>query len=68
MPQLRLSDTDKAVLKILEEGRNIPSNIANRLGFSRQYVQRRLQRLEEHGYLQNIGGGVYEICDDPRDS
>jgi len=68
MARIRLSDTDKAVLDILEEGRNIPSNIADRLGFSRQYVQRRLQRLEEHGHLENIGGGLYELCDDPRDN
>ena len=66
MPQIQLSDTDEAILEILEEGRNIPSNIADRLGFSRQYVQRRLKRLEEHGHLHNIGGGVYEITDDPR--
>jgi len=67
MPQIRLSDTDRAVLEILEEGRNIPSNVADRLDFSRQYVQRRLQRLEEHGHVQNIGGGVYELQDDPRE-
>ena len=67
MPQIRLNDTDKAVLEILEEGRNVPSNIANRLDFTRQYVQRRLQRLEEHGHVRNIGSGVYEIVDDPRE-
>lgn len=66
MPQIQLSDTDEDILTILEEGRNAPSNIANRLDFTRQYVQRRLQRLEEHGYVQNIGSGVYELVDDPR--
>ena len=68
MPQIQLSDTDKDILTILEEGRNAPSNIANRLDFTRQYVQRRLQRLEEHGHVQNIGSGVYELVDDPRDN
>ena len=67
MPQIRLSDTDRAVLEILEEGRNIPSNVADRLDFSRQYVQRRLHRLEQPGHVQNIGGGVYELQDDPRE-
>ena len=68
MPQIRLSETDKNILEILEEGRNAPSNIADRLDFTRQYVQRRLQRLEEHGHIRNIGSGVYELCDDPRDN
>ena len=66
MPPIQLSDTDKDILEILEEGRNAPLNIANRLDFTRQYVQRRLRRLEEHGHVQNIGSGVYEITNDPR--
>jgi DNA-binding Lrp family transcriptional regulator len=66
MPPIQLSDTDQEILEILEEGRNAPLNIANRLDFTRQYVQRRLKRLEEHGHVQNIGSGVYEITDDPR--
>lgn len=67
MPPIQLSDTDKAVLEILDEGRNAPSNIADQLDFTRQYVQQRLRRLEEHGHVRNIGSGVYEIVDDPRD-
>ena len=67
MPQIRLNETDRHIIEILEEGRNAPSNIANRLDFTRQYVQRRLRRLEEHGHIQNIGSGVYELHDDPRD-
>ena len=39
---------------------------AQRLDFISQYVQQRLRRLEEHGHVQNIGSGVYEITDDPR--
>lgn len=68
MPQIQLSDTDKAILDILKEGRNAPLNIADRLGFSRQYVHRRLRRLDEHGHVENIGSGVYELIDDPRDA
>ena len=68
MSSIQLSDTDNEIIEILEEGRNAPLNIANRLDFSRQYVQRRLKRLEEHGYIQNIGSGVYELVDDPRDN
>jgi DNA-binding Lrp family transcriptional regulator len=68
MSSIQLSDTDNEIIEILEEGRNAPLNIANRLDFSRQYVQRRLKRLEEHGHIQNIGSGVYELVDDPRDN
>jgi DNA-binding Lrp family transcriptional regulator len=68
MPPIQLSDTDKAILDVLEEGRNAPSNIADRLDFTRQYIQRRLRRLEEHGHVENIGSGVYELVDDPRDT
>ena len=68
MPQIQLSDTDKSILDILQEGRNAPLNIANRLDFTRQYVQQRLRRLEEHGHVENIGSGVYELVDDPRDT
>lgn len=68
MPPIQLNDTDEAILEILDEGRNAPLNIANRLDLTRQYVQQRLRRLEEHGHVQNIGSGVYELVDDPRDS
>lgn len=67
MDRIRLNETDEKVISKLEEGRNVPANIAEELGLSRQYVQQRLQRLEEHGHVQNIGRGVYEMIDDPRD-
>ena len=66
MDKIRLNETDKKVISKLEEGRNVPANIAEELGLSRQYVQQRLRRLEEHGHVQNIGRGVYEMIDDPR--
>ena len=68
MPPIQLNDADKAILEILDEGRNAPLNIAEQLGFTRQYVQQRLKRLEEHEHVKNIGSGVYELCDDPRDA
>lgn len=68
MSSIQLNSTDESILDILQEGRNAPLNIANRVDFTRQYVQQRLRRLEEHGYVQNIGSGVYELVDDPRDN
>ena len=54
MDKIRLNETDKNIISKLED-------------LSRQYVQQRLRRLEEHGHVQNIGRGVYEMIDDPRD-
>ena len=68
MPPIQLNQADKDILHILEEGRNAPSNIADRLDITRQYVYQRLKRLEEHGHVKNIGSGVYELVDDPRDT
>ena len=67
MGRINLNKTDKKIISKLEEGRNVPANIAEELDLSRQYVQQRLRRLEEHGHVQNIGRGVYEMIDDPRD-
>lgn len=67
MPDISLNDTDEAVVDMLQEGRNVPANIAEELDLTRQYIQQRLQRLEEHGYIRNIGRGVYELVEDPRD-
>jgi DNA-binding Lrp family transcriptional regulator len=67
MNKIRLNETDENIISKLDEGRNVPANIAEELDLSRQYVQQRLRRLEEHGHVQNIGRGVYEMIDDPRD-
>jgi len=62
-----LKDIDRRIVAELAEGRNVPSNIADTTGVSRQYVQQRLQVLEAGDYVVNIGRGVYELVDDPRD-
>lgn len=56
-----LNDADKAILKELRKGRNIPSNLASDLDYSREYMSNRLKRLREHEIVRNIGGGVYEL-------
>lgn len=70
-----LNDADRAILDLLQEGRgedepwgkDLPNNIADELGYSRQYVQNRLQLLEAYGYVENAGGGLYVFREDPRD-
>ena len=62
-----LNDADEQILDQLASGRNLPQNLANELGYSRQYIQNRLQMLKAADYVENIGGGLYELVDDPRD-
>lgn len=68
-----LRDVDEALLRYLSEGRVTPAYARARLEeddigeYSRGYVQQRLSRLEEHGHAKNLGGGLYELVDDPRD-
>jgi len=68
MAHIDLNDTDRLILDELHDGRNVPANIADELDVSRQYVQQRLRRLREHGYVRNIGRGVYELVEDPREN
>lgn len=62
-----LNNADELILDELAEGRNLPQNLANELGYSRQYVQNRLQMLKAADYVENVGGGLYVLVDDPRD-
>lgn len=67
MAGIDLNNTDRRVIELLTEGRNVPANIAEEIDVTRQYIQQRLKRLSEHGYVDNIGRGVYELVEDPRE-
>jgi biotin operon repressor len=69
MPKVahELNDADERILDTLASGRNLPQNIARELNYSRQYVQNRLQMLKAADYVENVGGGLYELVDDPRE-
>lgn len=62
-----LNDTDRTILDMLSEGRNVPANMADNLDVSRQYVHQRIKLLERGDHVRNIGRGVYELVEDPRD-
>lgn len=62
-----LNDADESILDELTSGRNLPQNLANELGYSRQYIQNRLQMLKAADYVENVGGGLYQLVDDPRE-
>lgn len=61
MANIQLNDADEAILESLQVGRNVPANIAEDTGYTRQYVYDRLKRLAEHEKVTNIGNGVYEL-------
>jgi len=66
MGELELNPTDHDVLDMLNEGRCTPSYIADRSGYSRQNITNRLKRFEEHGIVEKIDTGLYELVSDPR--
>ena len=61
-------EIDNKILDELHGGRNVPSNLADELDVSRQYISQRLKLLEAADHVENIGRGVYELVDDPRRS
>ena len=61
MANIDLNDADHAIIQMLQEGRNVAANIAPETGYTRQYISERLRRLREHGVVENIGSGVYEL-------
>lgn len=61
------NEADEKILEYLAGGRDLPQNIGEDLGYSRQYVQNRLQMLKAADYVTRHGGGLYEITDVGRD-
>ena len=70
-----LNETDTIILDYLrDEGRATPAIMVDVVietrdeSVSRSYVNQRLVRLNEHGYITNVRNkGVYEIKVDPRE-
>jgi len=52
---------DWAIVEVLREGRNIAPNIAERQGYSGQYVRERLGYLASHDVVVPLGNGLYEL-------
>ena len=61
-----LNDADEQILTELTDGRNLPQNLADEIGYTRQYIQNRLQMLKAADYVENLGGGLYEITETGR--
>lgn len=71
-----LREIDEILLSYLQEGRVTPAYCRDRLvdeGHREQitstYCGQRLQRLEEHGHVENLyDTALYELIDDPREN
>jgi len=61
-----LGPADEKVLDMLNEGRVTAPFVAEKTGYSLQYVRDRLGRLVEHGNARKVYEGLYELVDDPR--
>lgn len=62
-----LYPVDEAVLDTLKaETQANPARIAALTDYDRQYVQKRLKRLAEHGFVDHVGHGLYRFKNDPR--
>lgn len=63
---MSISNTDAKILAVLEDGRNVASNIADELGEKthRNYVSTRLKKMRESKHVHLVGrqsNGLYEI-------
>ncbi|WP_248911088.1 winged helix-turn-helix transcriptional regulator [Halocatena marina] len=56
-----LRDVDWQIIDLLREGRNNAPNLAERTGYTRQYIAERLGTLRRDGILIAIGNGIYEL-------
>lgn len=65
MEEIDLNPTDHAILEMLRGGRCTPSYIADVHDYSRGNVKNRMDRLVEHGYVERIHRGLYELTTDP---
>lgn len=59
-----ISDTDAAILELLEDGRITPSYAKSEIGKSRPHITNRLKRMVEHGFVYKVHRGLYELEDE----
>jgi len=62
-----LNEVDVELLDVLIVGRVTPTFAAEEISVSREYASERLKRLLEHGHVQKLAAGLYELVNDPRE-
>ena len=63
----QLNDADEQILDELQHGRASPSYLSELTGLEQTYINQRLRRLDEHGHVENLARGLWELTDDPRE-
>lgn len=63
-----LGPADEALLDLLRKGRITAPYAAEEADYSLQYVRDCLNRMVEHGNVEKIYEGLYELAHDPRES
>ena len=66
---VELTQTDKEILDLLQEGRCTPGYIVDETEISRQQIHSRLNVLLAADYIQKVHEptGLYELVEDPRE-
>lgn len=62
-----LNRTDRIVLDYLNEGRITPNYVSSNEDLTTGNITNRLGRLVEHGYVEKLNRGLYELIEDPRE-
>jgi DNA-binding IclR family transcriptional regulator len=62
-----LGPADDAILELLREGRITAPYAAEETGYNLQYIRDRLTRLVEHGHVEKVHEGLYELIEDPQE-
>lgn len=63
-----LNPTDKVILNRLAEHPMTPAKIANDTEYSGGNIRNRLSYLVSHNHVETIGGGMYKLVSDPRET
>jgi Mn-dependent DtxR family transcriptional regulator len=64
-----MNETERRTLvDLIENGDNIPKNIANNVDRHVGSIRRAVAKLEEKGLIKNKGGGVYTLTERGREA
>lgn len=61
---IELRTVDREIIEMLEDGRCTRRHLADTLGYTGEYVYQRVTRLMEHGIVEKIHDGFYELAAD----
>jgi hypothetical protein len=61
---IELRTVDQEIIEMLEDGRCTRRHLADTLGYTGEYVYQRVTRLMEHGIVEKIHDGFYELATD----